>query len=156
MLERAADAGEPYAGANLVELHLDAGDLPAAIETAERYAADGRPETLVMLAEVRAQQGNLDEAEGLYRRAAQLGAMRAHTAYGGFLQLARDDWAGAEREFREAERRAEPGWATALGRFLLDDGRAAEARGYLQLAADDGDTAAAEALIELDGDPTDD
>jgi hypothetical protein len=105
---------------------------------------------------VRAQQGNLDEAEGLYRRAAQLGAMRAHTAYGGFLQLARDDWAGAEREFREAERRAEPGWATALGRFLLDDGRAAEARGYLQLAADDGDTAAAEALIELDGDPTDD
>jgi hypothetical protein len=82
--------------------------------------------------------------------------MRAHTAYGGFLQLARDDWAGAEREFREAERRAEPGWATALGRFLLDDGRAAEARGYLQLAADDGDPAAAEALIDLDGDPTDD
>jgi tetratricopeptide (TPR) repeat protein len=156
VLERAADAGEPYAGANLVELHLDAGDLRTAIEAAERYAADSRPETLVMLAEVRAQQGNLDEAEGLYRRAAQLGAMRAHTAYGGFLQLARDDWAGAEREFREAERRAEPGWATALGRFLLDDGRAAEARGYLQLAAGDGDTASAEALIELDGDPTDD
>ena len=40
-------------------------------------------ETLVMLAEVRAQQGNLDEAERLYRRAGQLGAMRAHTAYGG-------------------------------------------------------------------------
>ena len=108
-----------------------------------------------MLAEVRAQQGNLDEAERLYRRAGQLGAMRAHTAYGGFLQLARDDWAGAEREFREAERRAEPGWATALaGSCSTTDGR----RGprLPALAADDGDAAAAEALIDLDGDPTDD
>ena len=156
VLQRAADAGEPYAGANLVELYLDGGDLAAAVDAAQRYASESRPETLVALAEVRAQQGDLDEADRLYRRAGQLGALGAHTSYGGFLQVARGDWAGAEREFREAERRAEPGWASALGRFLLDDGRAADARYYLQLAADDGDGLAAEALIELDGDPTDD
>ena len=156
VLERAAEAGEPYAGANLVELHLDGGDLAAAVEAAQRYAAESRPETLVALAEVRTQQQRAAEAEQLHQRAVQLGARRGHTAYGRFLQQVRGDWARAEREFREAERRAEPGWATALGRFLLDDGRAAEARGYLQLAADNGDTAAAEALIELDGDPTDD
>jgi Tetratricopeptide repeat len=156
VLVQAADAGEPYAGANLVELHLDAGNLLAAVETAERYLSESRPETLVALAEVRTQQGHLDEAERLYRRAGQLGASRAHIAYGRFLHLVRGDWANAERELREAERRAEPGWAYALGRFLLDDGRSDEARGYLQLAADAGDNSAAEALIELDGDPTDD
>ena len=156
VLVQAADAGEAYAGANLVELHLEAGNLLAAVEAAERYAHDSRPETLVALAEVRAHQDHLDEAEHLHRRAAQLGAVRAHTAHGRFLQQARGDWAGAEREFREAERRAEPGWAYTLGRFLLDDGRPDEARSYLRLAADDGDNTAAETLIELDGDPTDD
>jgi len=156
VLVRAADAGEPFAGANLVELHLDAGNLLAAIGAAERYVDDSRPETLVALAEVRAQQEHLDEAERLHRRAGQLGALRAHTSFGRFLQVVRGDWAGAEREFREAERRAEPGWAYTLGRFLLDDGRPDDARGYLRLAADDGDNSAAEALIELDGDPTDD
>ena len=74
----------------------------------------------------------------------------------GSCSRSRGDWAGAEREFREAERRAEPGWAYTLGRFLLDDGRPDEARGYLQLAAEAGDNTAAETLIELDGDPTDD
>ncbi|HWM59956.1 MAG TPA: hypothetical protein VNO83_19175 [Pseudonocardia sp.] len=156
VLRNAADAGEPYAGANLVELHLDAGNLPAAIDAAERYAHDRRPETLVALAEVRAQQQRAAEAERLHQRAVQLGARRGHTAYGRFLQQVRGDWARAEREFREAERAAEPGWAYTLGRFLLDDGRPDEARGYLQLASDAGDGAATETLIELDGDPADD
>lgn len=155
MLVQAADAGEQYAGSNLVELHLEAGNLLAAIEVAERYYDESRPETLVALAEVRAQQDHPAEAERLHRRATQLGALRAHTAYGRFLQLVRGDWAGAEREFRAAERRTEPGWAYSLGRFLMDDGRPDEAREYLRRAADEGDNSAAEALIELDGDPND-
>lgn len=156
VLLQAADAGEPFAGANLVELHLDAENLPAAIEAAERYADERRPETLVALAEVRTRQERMNEAERLHRQAIALGARRAHTAYGLFLQHVRGDWAAAEREFREAEGRNEPGWAYTLGRYLLDDGRGDEARGYLQLAADAGDYSAAEALIELDGDPADD
>ncbi len=156
VLARAADAGEPYAGANLVELHLDAGNLGAATEAAERYAHESRPDTLVALAEVRTQQSRLAEAERLHRRARELGARRGHTAYGQFLLLVRGDWAGAEREFREAERREEPGWAYTLGRFLLDDGRPDEARIYLQIASESGDGTAAETLIDLDGDPTDD
>jgi TPR repeat protein len=155
VLAHAADAGEPYAGANLVELHLDAGNLRAALDAAERYADESRPETLVALAEVRTQQDRLGEAEQLHRRAGQLGALRAHTSYGQFLQLVRGDWSAAERQYREAERLAEPGWAYTLGRFLLEDGRADEARGYLRLARDSGDRTAAEALAELDGDPAD-
>jgi tetratricopeptide (TPR) repeat protein len=156
VLARAADAGEPFAGANLVELHLDAGNMSAAVEAAERYVDDRRPETLVALAAVRTQQDRLGEAEQLHRRAVQLGALRSHTSYGQFLLLVRGDWAGAEREFRRAERRTEPGWAYTLGRFLLDDGRSDEARGYLQIAADSGDQSARETLIDLDGDPSDD
>jgi tetratricopeptide (TPR) repeat protein len=156
VLVRAADAGDPHAGANLVELFLEADDLWSAAAAAERYADASRPETLVALAEVRTLQNRLDEAERHHRRATELGALRAHSAYGRFLYLVRGDLFGAEREFREAQRRAEPGWAYTLGRFLLDDGRPGEAREYLQLAADSGDGTAAEALIELDGDPTDD
>ncbi len=156
VLAAAADAGEPFAGANLVELHLDAGNLAAAADAAQRYAHDRRPETLVALAEVRTQQDRLGEAEQLHRRAVGLGALRAHTSYGRFLLLVRGDWAGAEREFREAERRTEPGWAYTLGRFLLDDGRPDEARDYLRIARDSGDQSAADTLVELDGDPSDD
>ena len=44
-----------------------------------------------------------------------------------------------------------------MGYFLVDAGRADEARWYLQHAADTGDADAMSALIELDGgDPTDD
>jgi tetratricopeptide (TPR) repeat protein len=156
VLVRAADAGDPHAGANLVELFLEADDLWSAATAAEKYVDESRPETLVALAEVRTLQNRLDEAERHHRRATELGALRAHSAYGRFLYLVRGDLFGAEREFREAQRRTEPGWAYTLGRFLLDDGRPGEAREYLQLAADSGDGTAAEALIDLDGDPTDD
>jgi tetratricopeptide (TPR) repeat protein len=157
LLIQVAEAGDGQAAANVVELHLEAGDLQSAIAAAERYADENRPDTVVALADVRALQGRTDEAEGFYRRAGELGALRAHTAYGQFLAVARGDIEGAEREFREAERHAEPGWAYTLGRFLLDEGRPEEARPYLQVAVDSGDTAALEALIELDGeDPADD
>ncbi|MHA6624749.1 tetratricopeptide repeat protein [Pseudonocardia sichuanensis] len=151
LLGDALAAGDQLAAANLVELQLEAGDLPAAAETAEAYASDGRPDTLVALADVRALQGRHDDADALYRRAGELGALRAHTAHAQFLLSARNDPVAAERAFREAERRAEPGWAFALGRFLLDEGRGEEARHYLQLAVDEGDETAVEALAELDG-----
>ena len=156
-LERAAGAGDPQAAANLVELLFEAGDLGAATRAAESYADEGRPDTLVALADVRAAAGRADDAERLYRRAGDLGALRAHSAYGGFLAATRGDAAAAEREFREAGRHAEPGWEFALGRFLVDEGRAAEARPYLATAAAMGDDDAATLLSEIDGeDPFDD
>lgn len=150
VLRRAADAGDPQAAANLVELYYEAGDLVRAVEIAERSVSEARPDTLVALADVRAAVGRHDEAEACYRRAAALGAVRAHSAYAGFLLAVRADPAGAERELREAGRRGEPGWAYALGRFLVDDARPDEGRGYLELAAADGDPDAADLLDELD------
>ena len=83
--------------------------------------------------------------------AQMLGALRAHTAYGQFLLAALGDVDAAEREFVEARRHAEPGWAYTMGRFLVDVGRADDARAYLQVAADAGDRVAADLLAELDG-----
>lgn len=157
VLARAAEQGDPLAPANLVALHLEDGDLPAAAEAAERYADPARPDTVLALAEVRAAQARLDEADGLFRHAGELGAIRAHTAYGQFLLTERGDVLGAQREFLEARRHAEPGWAWTMGRFLLDVGRPDDAREFLQVAADGGDRVAAETLAELDGlDPADD
>jgi tetratricopeptide (TPR) repeat protein len=157
VLVRAADAGDEHAPSNLVAVQLEAGDLLAAVASAEHYADESRPDTIVALADARSLQSKLDEAERLYRRAGELAAVRAHTAYGQFLVEVRGDPAGAEREFREAERHNEPGWAYTLGRFLADEGRTDEARGYLQTALGWGDRDAAAALAELDGeDPADD
>jgi tetratricopeptide (TPR) repeat protein len=151
LLDDAATAGDQLAAANLVQLQLEAGDLPAAAAAAEQYATERRPETILALADVRVEQGRHADADELYRRAGELGALRAHTVYGQFLIGVRGDPAAAEREFREAERLAEPGWAFALGRFLFDAGRVDEARPYLQIAVDEGDEQALEALAELDG-----
>src|SRR5215218_7248376 len=157
LLRRAADAGDPQAAANLVELLIESGDLRAAVQVAERYADEGRPDTVVALADVRAASGRADEAESLYRRAAVLGALRAHGAYGSFLLYVRGDAAAAEREFQEAARHDEPGWQFTLGRFLVDDGRAAEGRPYVAAAAALGDVEAVTLLAEIDGeDPYDD
>jgi tetratricopeptide (TPR) repeat protein len=156
-LERGAGAGDTQAAANLVELLFESGDLGAATRAAERYADERRPDTLVALADVRAAAGRTDEAEALYRRAGDLGALRAHSAYGAFLATVRADPAGAERELREAGRHAEPGWEFALGRFLVDTGRWAEARPYVAVAAARGDDDAVTLLAEVDGeDPYDD
>jgi TPR repeat protein len=157
LLRRAADAGDPQAASNLVELMFESGDLRAALQVAERYADESRPDTIVALADVRAASGRVDEAEGLYRRAAVLGALRAHSAYGAFLLSVRGDVAAAEREFQEAARHDEPGWQFTLGRFLFDHGRPAEARPYVAAAAALGDDEAVRLLAEIDGeDPYDD
>jgi Tetratricopeptide repeat len=155
VLAQAAEAGDELAPANLVQLHLEAEDLPAAREVAEHYADESRPDSLVALADLRALEGRADDADGWYRKAGELGALRAHIAYGQFL-AGQGDPEGAERELREAEQREEPGWAYTLGRFLLDQGRPDEARAYLQLAIDSGDAAAQQAMIELDGGDQDD
>lgn len=157
VLGLAADAGDSQAAANIIVLHLEAGDLTSAAAAATQYADERCPDTIVALADVRAQQGRFDEAERYYRRAAELGGLRAHTAHGQFLLSVRGDPAKAEVEFRAAERHAEPGWAYTLGRFLLDEGRGDEARYYLQVAINAGDNAALIAMAELDGeDPADD
>ena len=157
LLQRAADAGDPQAAANLVELLYESGDLRAALRVAERYADETRPDTIVALADVRAATGRADEAEGLYRRAAVLGALRAHGAYGMFLLAVRGDAVAAEREFREGALHDEPGWQFTLGRFLVDDGRPAEARPYIAEAAALGDDEAVTLLAGIDGeDPYDD
>lgn len=157
VLSWAAQQGDPQAASNLVQLYLESGDTLAAIEAAEAYADETRPDTIVSLADVRSVQGRADEAEAYYQRAGQLGGLRAHTAYGQFLLGVRGDAVGAEREFREAQRHSEPNWASTLGFFLIEMGRGEEARWYLQHAADSGDADAMSALIELDGgDPTDD
>lgn len=156
VLHRAAAAGDEQAPANLVEILLENGDLPAAVTAAEQYADEARPDTIVALADVRTAQSRFEEAERTYQRAAQLGGVRAHTAYGQFL-LAASDALGAEREFREAQRHNEPGWSWMLGRFLIDDGRSDEAREYLEIGASRGDRDAADLLEQLDGvDVTDD
>ena len=156
LLERAATAGDPQASSNLVELLLESGDLGRATWAAEYYLDEAHPDTLVALADVRALTRRHDEAEDLYRRGGELGALRAHSAYGGFL-AARGDAAAAERELREAGRHEELGWEYALGRFLVDVGRAAEARPYVAAAAALGDDDAVTLLAEIDGeDPFDD
>ncbi len=156
VLVRAADGGDDHASSNLVALLLEDGDLRGAVQAAERYLDESRPDSVVALADCRAQQRDPDEAERLYRRATELDALRAHTAYGQFLYASRGDAAGAEREFREAQRHNEPAWAYTLGRFLLDEGRPAEARGFLQTAVGWGNRDAVAAIRELDGEDADD
>lgn len=151
VLEQAVAADDPVAPANLVELYLEAGDLRAAVDTAERYLDETRPDTLVALGDVRVMQERGVEAERLYLQAGKLGAARAHTAYGNYL-LALGDIDAAEREFRAAVTAGEPRWAFTMGRFLLDTDRVDEAREYLQAGADAGDVEAEETLLEIDGD----
>jgi TPR repeat protein len=155
VLERAAEAGNGEAAANLVAVLLESGELPAAVEAAERFADEARPDTLVALADVRAELGRHDDADACYRRAIELRAVRGHTAYGAFLQ-ARGDASAAEREYLQAALHDEPGWAATMGRFLYDAGRGDEAREYLERAADEGDEESRELLYELDGVDEDD
>jgi tetratricopeptide (TPR) repeat protein len=157
LLTDAAEAGDPQAGANLSSLLLEAGELDAAARAAERWLDEARPDTLVALGDVRAAQGRDADAEQLYRRAIELGAVRAHTAYAGFLLDVRGNPEAAERELRAAGERREPGWAANLGQYLLDDGRPDEAREYLEFALDRGDESVRVALAEAAGeDPYED
>ena len=157
VLRHAAEGGDEQAPANLVAVYLEAGDLITAAEAAERYADESRPDTIVALGDVRAAESRPDAAEDAYRRAIQLGGVRAHSAYGQFLLAAYGDAAGAEDQFRLAWRHNEPGWPYQLGRFLIDDGRPEDAREFLEVAAGWGDREASDLLDEIDGvDPADD
>ena len=150
VLELAAEAGDRQAPSNMVALHLEDGDLPSAVTAAERWADDTNSDSVLALAEVRASQARIAEAESLYHRAAELGALRAHLAYGQFLLAARGDVDGAERQFAHARHHSEPGWAATTARFLLDEGRTDEASEYLRAAVDAGDGDAAQTLRNLD------
>jgi Tfp pilus assembly protein PilF len=158
VLHRAAEAGDELAPANLVAVLWEDEDAEphAALRAAEKWVDEARPSTLLGLAFIRAAYSHYDEAERVYRRAAELGAYRGHIEYALFLQQARDDLEGAESELEEAERLQEPGWALAFGEFLADVGRPAEARAYLQHAAYWGSLEALTVLSDMDGELDDD
>jgi Tfp pilus assembly protein PilF len=156
MLRRAARAGSARAVVALVALQwYDLDDPPAATATAEHWADEARPTTLVGLALVRAAAGRYDDAERYYRRAAELGGDRAHLEYASFLQVVRGDLEGAERELAAAEQAQEPDWALVFGQFLAEVGRTEEARAYLRHAAHWGSEDAENLLLELDTDTQD-
>ncbi|MDD7963795.1 tetratricopeptide repeat protein [Actinomycetospora lemnae] len=150
VLDRAVRLGDDLAGLNLVALHLEELDDPlTATELAEDLLDEGRPATLVALADCRLAEGRVPEAEELYRRAADLGAPCAHIYLGWFLRDRREDLAGAEEQLRRAHEVGEPGAAFHLGRFLHDLGRREEAQPYLEEASWRGDPDA-EALLEAE------
>jgi Tfp pilus assembly protein PilF len=159
MLRRAAEAGDDMAPMNLVAVlweNPEQHEPLAARHAAEKWAEESRPSTLLGLAFIRAANGRYDEAERIYRLAAELGAYRGHIEYASFLQQAREDLAAAEAELAAAEADQEPGWALAYGLFLADVGRPEEARVYLDHAAYWGSIEARAALSELDGELDDD
>ncbi|MGE3285559.1 MAG: tetratricopeptide repeat protein [Pseudonocardia sp.] len=157
LLTDAAEQGDSQAGANLSSLLLEAGEVLQAERAAQRHLADSRPDTYTALADVRAAQGRDGEAEDLYKRAIELGAVRGHTAYASFLLDVRGDAAAGEDELRAAAAAREPDWAATLGRFLLADGRPDEAREYLVIAQRRGDESVDTDIAEADGeDPYDD
>ena len=83
---------------------------------------DRRPETLVALAEVRAQQHRADEAERLHRRAVQLGA-RARTPHtAGSCSRSGGTGRGRSASSGRPSGAAEPGWAYTLGRSCSTTG----------------------------------
>ncbi len=147
VLDRAARAGDDLAALNLVALHLEELDDPdTAIALAEQYADDARPSSLVALADVRLAVGREDDAEALYRQAAELGGSCANIYYGWFLQDRRDDLEGAERALRTAHEVGEEGAAFHLARFLFDDGRRDDAQPFFEEAARHGDVDAQRVL----------
>ena len=116
VLLRATEAGDLQAPANLVELLLEDGDVPAAADVAQRYRDESRPDTLVALADVCVAQRRDEDAESLYRRAGQLGALRAHTAYGTFLLEVRGDPEGpSASSWRRAGTRSRGGRTPSAG-----------------------------------------
>ena len=142
--------GDELAALNLVALHLEELDDPmTASELAEELLDEAKPATLLALADCRLAAGRVDEAEDLYRRAAEQGAPCGHIYYGWFLRDRRDDHAGAEEELRRAHEAGEPGATFHLGRFLFDTGRGDEARPLLETGAARGD-ADADALREAE------
>ncbi|GAA4890674.1 hypothetical protein GCM10023203_50220 [Actinomycetospora straminea] len=150
VLDRAVRLGDELAGLNLVALHLEELDDPlTAAEIAEDLHDEGRPATLVALADCRLAEGRVPEAAELYRRAAELGAPCAHIYYGWFLRDRHEDLAGAEEQLRLAHEVGEPGAAFHLGRFLHDLGRREEAQPFLEEASWRGDPDA-EALLEAE------
>ncbi|WP_329051163.1 tetratricopeptide repeat protein [Amycolatopsis sp. NBC_01488] len=151
ILQRAIAEGDSLAAANLVSLYFDdLGDLDTAERLALRHLSRDQPSTYVALANVYAEQGRLDEAEDKFQEAVGLEARKVHQNYALFLWEKREDLIGAEREFRLAKERDEPGWGYELGSFLVELGREDEARIILSTAASWGDVDAEELLEEIE------
>ncbi|GAA4936051.1 Tfp pilus assembly protein PilF [Actinomycetospora succinea] len=149
VLDRAVRLGDELAPLNLVALHLEELDDPmTATELAEDLLDEGKPASLLALADCRLAAGRVEEAADLYRRAAAGGAPCGHIYLGWFLRDRHDDHAGAEAELRKAYEVGEPGAAFHVGRFLFDQGRSDEAQPYIEEAARRGDPDAV-ALLEM-------
>ncbi|WP_409463447.1 tetratricopeptide repeat protein [Amycolatopsis sp. GA6-003] len=151
VLRRACDHGDVLAPGNLVAAYADdLSDLPAAIETGERYADPERPSVYPALAVAYARAGQLDKADDLFRQGIAAGARKAHQAYAWFLWDDKKDVVAAERQFWLAFEADEPGWSLGLGELLAELGRVAEARAVLERGAEWGDLDARALLQELD------
>lgn len=151
VLTRSAEFGDVLAPGNLMSLYLDdLNDPVTALAIGEKYLDPNKPHTYPALADVYATLGRLDEADELFQRGLELDAPRIHQLYAWFLWLHQEDLAGAEREFWAAWDNDERGWSHALGSFLLDRGRIAEARVILEYGVTWGDLKARQLLDSLE------
>ncbi len=132
MIDRRPDFASYSRASYLRELH---GDLDGAIEAMEQAAAAGRglgfdeAWALVIIGNLRLQQGDIDAAERAYQRAdAALPGDAMVLAALARISVARGDVASAEAMLRAAvEQRPLPDYAIALGDLLWSQGRVAEA-----------------------------
>jgi tetratricopeptide (TPR) repeat protein len=150
-LRRAAADGHIQAAAELASLTDDPLERPFWVIKA---CAAGHPEMLRNVAELKLSAGHADEAEELYRRAAENGDLIAANALGGLLSQR-----GETSEARDWYTRAADGGIEHamhnLGVLTRDLGHQDEARTWFRRAADGGFVPAMEVMATMLGEEGD-